>query len=137
MAAYTVLSVYAQESATLSIKMKKYWKISKNSVSVATSNDNKWPLQGAHLRNQFKWKNTFTQSYDYVITLKPIISFLITFKVLICKTLCPLHQRTLCAKFGWNWSSGSWEEDENVKLKTTTMTTDNGQILITEILQQM
>ena len=21
----------------------------------------------------------------------------------------------LCAKFGWNWPSGSWEEDENVK----------------------
>ena len=21
----------------------------------------------------------------------------------------------LCAKFGWNWLSGSWEEDENVK----------------------
>ena len=21
----------------------------------------------------------------------------------------------LCAKFGWNWPGGSWEEDENVK----------------------
>ena len=27
----------------------------------------------------------------------------------------PLYPRMLCAKFGWNWSSGSWEEDENVK----------------------
>ena len=26
-----------------------------------------------------------------------------------------LHQRVLCAKFGWNWSIGSGEEDENVK----------------------
>ena len=26
-----------------------------------------------------------------------------------------LHPRMLCAKFGWSWSSGSWEEDENVK----------------------
>ena len=25
------------------------------------------------------------------------------------------HPRLLCAKFGWNWPSGSGEEDENVK----------------------
>ena len=25
------------------------------------------------------------------------------------------HPRMFCAKFGWNWPSGSWEEDENVK----------------------
>ena len=25
------------------------------------------------------------------------------------------HPRMLCAKFGWNWPSGSGEEDENVK----------------------
>ena len=25
------------------------------------------------------------------------------------------HPRTLCVKFGWNWFSGSGEEDENVK----------------------
>ena len=31
------------------------------------------------------------------------------------KKLNPLHPRMLCAKFGWNWHSGSWEEDENVK----------------------
>ena len=33
----------------------------------------------------------------------------------ICSNLNSLHPRMLCAKFGWNWSSGSWEEDENVK----------------------
>ena len=39
--------------------------------------------------------------------------------VCICKTLSPFHQKMLCAKFGWNrpngwnWPSGSWEEDEN------------------------
>ena len=27
----------------------------------------------------------------------------------------PLHPRMLCVKFGWNWLSGSGEEDENVK----------------------
>ena len=27
----------------------------------------------------------------------------------------PVYQRMLCGKFGWNWPSGSGEEDENVK----------------------
>ena len=31
------------------------------------------------------------------------------------KNLNPLYPRMLCAKFGWNWPSGSGEEDENVK----------------------
>ena len=36
------------------------------------------------------------------------------------------HPRMLCAKFGWYWPSGSWEEDENVKsLQTDGRTTDN------------
>ena len=34
---------------------------------------------------------------------------------LIWTNLNPLHPRMLCAKFGWNWPSGSGEEDENVK----------------------
>ena len=33
----------------------------------------------------------------------------------IWTNLNPLHLRMLCAKFGWNWSTGSGEEDENVK----------------------
>ena len=33
----------------------------------------------------------------------------------IWTNLNPLHPRRLCVKFGWNWSSGSGEEDENVK----------------------
>ena len=33
----------------------------------------------------------------------------------IWTNLNPLHPRMLCAKFGWNWPSGSGEEDENVK----------------------
>ena len=33
----------------------------------------------------------------------------------IWKNLNPLHPRMLCAKFGWNWLSGSGEEDEYVK----------------------
>ena len=43
---------------------------------------------------------------------------------LICNVnLNPLHPRMLCAKFGWNWPSGSREEYKNV-------TTDKGQISI-------
>ena len=33
----------------------------------------------------------------------------------IWTNLNPLHPMMLCAKFGWNWPSGSGEEDENVK----------------------
>ena len=33
----------------------------------------------------------------------------------IWTNLNPLHLRMLCAKFGWNWPSGSGEDDENVK----------------------
>ena len=33
----------------------------------------------------------------------------------IWTNLNPLHPRMLCAKFGWNWLSGSGEEDENVR----------------------
>ena len=29
----------------------------------------------------------------------------------IWRHLNPLYPRMLCAKFGWNWSGGSWEED--------------------------
>ena len=33
----------------------------------------------------------------------------------IWTNLNPLYPRMLCAKFGWNWTIGSGEEDENVK----------------------
>ena len=62
----------------------------------------------ALLRNQFKSISTFAQSYEYIITLimreKTPNHFLFDdWKVFICKILCPLHPRMLCAiKFGWN-----------------------------------
>ena len=40
------------------------------------------------------------------------------------------HIKRFCDKFGWNWSSDSWEEDENVKslhTRTDRRTTDNMQ----------
>ena len=65
----------------------------------------------AHLRKQFKSLNT----YDYIITLIKrrinIINFMKIYRFFIWTNLNPLHQRMLCAKFGWNWPSGSGEED--------------------------
>ena len=42
----------------------------------------------------------------------------------IWTNLNPLYPRMLCAKFGWNWPSGSGEEDENVKSLQTDRRTD-------------
>ena len=42
---------------------------------------------------------------------------------IIWTNLNPLHPRMLCAKFGWNWPSGSGE-DENVKSLQTDGQTD-------------
>ena len=66
----------------------------------------------AHLRKQFKSINT----YDYIITLikrrkKNIIDFKRIYWFSIWTNLNPLPPRMLCAKFGWNWPSGSGEED--------------------------
>ena len=38
--------------------------------------------------------------------------------------LNPIHPRMLCLKFGWNWPSGSGEDDENVKSDRQWQTTD-------------
>ena len=42
----------------------------------------------------------------------------------IWTNLNPLHPGILCAKFSWNWPSGSGEEDENVKSLQTDRPTD-------------
>ena len=82
----------------------------------------------AHLRNQFKSKNTFEQSYDYkigpVVREEMIFNFCeCTFAILLvspyvkmCRlsiwtNLNNLHTGMLFAKFGWNWPSGSIEDD--------------------------
>ena len=66
----------------------------------------------AHLRKQFKSINT----YDYIITLikrrkNNIIYFMRIFCFFIWRILNSPHQRMLCAKIGWNWRSGSGEEN--------------------------
>ena len=42
----------------------------------------------------------------------------------IWTNLNPLHPGILCAKFDWNWPSGSGEENENVKSLQTDRQTD-------------
>ena len=49
-------------------------------------------------------------------------------------TLCP---RMLCAKFGWNWPSGSFEEDENVKSLQTDRRTTGDQKSLLELSAQV
>ena len=66
----------------------------------------------AHLRKQFKSINT----YDDTITLikrrkKPHYYLSENKSVLLWTKLNHIHRRMLCAKFGWNWPSGSGEED--------------------------
>ena len=47
----------------------------------------------------------------------------------IWTNLNALHPGTLCAKFGWNWPSGSGEEDENVKSLQTYRRMDGQQVI--------
>ena len=54
----------------------------------------------------------------------PIISPLGRAWPFIWTILNPLHPGKLCAKFGWNWPSGSGGEDENVKSLQTDRWTD-------------
>ena len=62
---------------------------------------NKMPMGHiAHLRNHFKSINTFQQSYGYIITLiwsrkKPHYFLLKNWMLYICKTMSPLHPRSL------------------------------------------
>ena len=61
----------------------------------------------AHLRNQFKLIKT---SYRWLGEEKPYYFLFENLMVFICKTLSPFYPKMLCAKFGWNWLSGSWED---------------------------
>ena len=68
-------------------------------------------------RHHLRWRNAnsrpFLDTYDFwagsnYLPLEKGGPFIWT-------NLNPLYPRMLCAKFGWNWPSGSGEEDENVK----------------------
>ena len=78
----------------------------------------------AHLRKRFKSINM----YDYIITLikrrKNIINFMRIYKIFIWRNLKQFNPRMPWARFGWNWSSGSGEEDKKVKSLQTDGQTD-------------
>ena len=67
----------------------------------------------AHLGKKFKSINT----YDYIIMLKTEgkIHYLLFENLMVpySNKLESLHPTVLCAKFGWNWPSGSGEDFKN------------------------
>ena len=70
-------------------------KIDSNWVSVSGEED-------------FLISSMYFRCFEIISPWKRVVS-------LIWTNLNLLHPRMLCAKFGWNWPSGSGEEDENVK----------------------
>ena len=65
-----------------------------------------WP-SGSGEKDFFNSVNVFSLFGNYL--------FLEKGGALLWRKLYPLYPRMLCAKFGWNWSSGSGIEHENVK----------------------
>ena len=63
----------------------------------------------AHLRKQFKSINTYDFQNVDEEKKKPIIYFMRIECFFVWTNLNPLHSRMFCAKFGWNWLSGSGE----------------------------
>ena len=63
---------------------------------------------------QWSWRRRF---FNFVNVFSLFRNYLPLVKggPFIWTNLNPLHPRMLCAKFGWNWPSGSGGEDENVK----------------------
>ena len=76
------------------------------------------------IHNIFQVRGEKTQRQQSFLKTKLIISPWKRAGPSIWTNLNPLHPGILCAKFGWNWPSGSGEEDENVKsLQTDRQTT--------------
>ena len=66
------------------------------------------------LSHWFCWRRFFFISlmrFCYIVIIFPWK----TAGSFIWTNLNPLHPRMLCAKFGWNWLDGSWEQHKNVK----------------------
>ena len=79
---------------------------------------------------KFGWNSTSgSGGEDFLISSMYFCSFVIISPwkkagPFIWKNLNPLYPKLLYAKFGWNWSSGSGEEDKNVKSLQTDGRTD-------------
>ena len=63
-------------------------------------------------------------SFQYNFNIFAIISPWERVLLFIRSNVNPLHPMIFCAKFGWNWPSGSWEKEENVKSLQTDRQTD-------------
>ena len=63
---------------------------------------------------QWFWRRIFLKFFNVFSLFRNYLPLEMGVKF-IFKNLNPHQARMLCAKFGWNWPSGSWEEDENVK----------------------
>ena len=76
--------------------------------------------------DEWFWRRRFL-NFVNVFLLFVIISPQKKFGPFIWRNLNPLHPRMLCAKFGWNWPSGSWEEVEKWKVYRQTDGQRDGQ----------
>ena len=63
---------------------------------------------------QWFWRRRFFNFINVISSFRNYLPFE-RGGAFISTNLYPLHPRMLCVKFGWNWLSGSGEEDENVK----------------------
>ena len=79
------------------------------------------PLYPRMLCDKFAWigpvvlEKIFFEIRQCIFAISVVISPWKKAGPFIWTNLNPLHPRMLCAKFGWNWLSGSREEDKNVK----------------------
>ena len=73
------------------------------------------------------WFEISSMDFRYFVIISPSE----TGVVLHLKNMNPLYPRMICAKFDWNWPSGSgWKCEKFTTTMPTTTTTDNGQISI-------
>ena len=78
------------------------------------------PLHPRMLCAKFGWNWLSGSGEDFLISSMYFHYFVIISPwerawPFIWTNLNPLYPRMLCAKFGWNWPSGSGEKDENMK----------------------
>ena len=81
--------------------------------------------------SQMLWRSIFFQHCQCIFTILLISPPGRKALLFIWTNFNPLHPRMLCAKFGWNWPSGSGEDVENEECLEWT-TTDNKQTLLTK-----
>ena len=94
------------------LPLKKGGDVHLNKIESLSPNDALWQVW-LELAQWF-WRKRF---FNFVNVFSLVCYYLPLEKVgpFIWTNLIPLHPRMHSAKFGWNWPSGSGEEDGNVK----------------------